>query len=196
MSCAVYTRVSTSGQDTAAQRDELHAVAAKAGWSVAVEYEDAGISGAKGRTDRPGLDALLKAVTRREVDRVLVWSVDRLGRSLKDLLATLSEIQAAGCELYIHKQALDTATPSGKALFGMLGVFAEFERELIRERVQAGVDRAKAKGVKLGRPGIKPYVRRQIVRLLAEGKSLRKIAAEAGVSLATVQRVKANGLQV
>ncbi len=105
-------------------------------------YEDAGLSGAKGRDQRPGLDALLKAVTRREVDLVAAWSVDRLGRSLTDLLGLLTELHAKGVDLYLHQQGLDTSTPSGRAMFQMMGVFAEFERAMIRERVMAGLARA------------------------------------------------------
>ena len=119
---------------------------------IAATFEDAGISGAKGRKDRPGLDAMLKAVARREVDMVMAWSVDRLGRSLVDLLATLQELHAKDVDLYLHQQGLDTSTPSGRAMFQMMGVFSEFERAMIQERVRAGLARAKEDGVTLGRP--------------------------------------------
>jgi len=109
-------------------------------------FEDAGISGAKGRKDRPALDALLKTVARREVDMVAAWSVDRLGRSLTDLLDFLRELHAKGVDLFLHQQGLDTSTPSGRAMFQMMGVFAEFERAMIRERVLAGLARAKEQG--------------------------------------------------
>src|SRR5215469_151914 len=112
------------------------------GWQIVKTFEDPGISGAKGRDQRPGFDALLKAVTRRQIDVVAAWSVDRLGRSLQDLVGFLGELNAAKCDLYLDKQAVDTTTPAGRALFQMLGVFAEFERSMIRERVQAGMDRA------------------------------------------------------
>jgi DNA invertase Pin-like site-specific DNA recombinase len=114
-------------------------------------FEDAGISGAKGRDKRPGLDRLLKAVARRDVDMVAAWSIDRLGRSLIDLLDFLRELHAKGVDLFLHQQGLDTSTPSGRAMFQMLGVFAEFERSMIRERVMAGLSRAKADGILLGR---------------------------------------------
>ena len=107
-------------------------------------YQDVGISGAKGREKRPGLDAMLKGVTRRDFDLGAAWSVDRLGRSLQDLVATLGELQAKGVGLYLHQQGIDTTTPAGKALFQMLGVFAEFERAMIREHVMAGLRRARA----------------------------------------------------
>ena len=122
---------------------ELEAVAARSGWQVVGVYEDAGISGAKGRDKRPGFDRLLKDATARKVNMIAAWSVDRLGRSLQDLVGFLSELQALGCDLYLHRQALDTSTPSGRAMFQMCGVFAEFERGMIRERVNAGLARGR-----------------------------------------------------
>ena len=142
----MYVRVSTKDQTTENQRRELAEVADRAGWDVVAIYSDEGISGAKGRDKRPGFDSMLKAVTRREVDMVAAWSVDRLGRSLQNLVDTLGSLRSAGADLYLHKQALDTTTPAGRAMFGMLGVFAEFEREIIVERVQAGMATARAKG--------------------------------------------------
>ena len=114
-------------------------MAKRHGWNVAHVFKDAGISGAKGRDERPALDAMLKVVARREVDMVAAWSVDRLGRSLTDLLGLLRELHAKGVDLFLHQQGLDTSTPSGKAMFQMMGVFAEFERAMIRERVLAGL---------------------------------------------------------
>ena len=153
MATAIYARVSTKDQTTENQVEQLRAVAEKAGGYIFAVYADV-VSGSKGRDQRPELDALLKAVTRREIDRVMVWSVDRLGRSLQDLVSTMQEVQAAGADLYLHQQSIDTSTPSGKALFQMCGVFAEFEREMIRDRVKAGLERTKAKGTKLGRRGV------------------------------------------
>ena len=148
---AIYLRVSTSKQDTNNQRRELLAVAARSGWDVVRVYEDAGISGAKGRDERPGLDAMLKAVNAREFDMVAAWSVDRLGRSLTDLLGILQSLHDKGTDLFLHQQGLDTSTVAGKAMFQMLGVFAELERGIIRERINAGLARAKENGTKLGR---------------------------------------------
>jgi DNA invertase Pin-like site-specific DNA recombinase len=148
---AIYLRVSTSKQDTNNQRRELLAVAARSGWDVIRVYEDAGISGAKGRDKRPGLDAMLKAVNAREFDMVAAWSVDRVGRSLTDLLGILRSLHDKGTDLFLHQQGLDTSTVAGKAMFQMLGVFAEFERGIIRERINAGLARAKENGTKLGR---------------------------------------------
>jgi DNA invertase Pin-like site-specific DNA recombinase len=147
----IYLRVSTDGQTTENQRRELEAVAARSDWEVVDLYEDAGISGANGREKRPGLDRLLKDATARRINMIAAWSVDRLGRSLQHLVELLNELQALHCNLYLHQQAIDTTTPSDKAMFQMCGVFAEFERAMIVERVNSGLARAKAKGVKLGR---------------------------------------------
>ncbi len=130
MRVAIYARVSTDGQSVNAQLAELREVADRRGWEIVHEYTDRGISGAKGRDQRPALDTMLKAATRREFDMLAAWSVDRLGRSLQHLVAGLGDLRAAGVGLYLHKQGLDTSTPSGRAMFGMLGVFAEFERDL------------------------------------------------------------------
>ena len=140
---ALYLRVSTSEQTTRNQRRELRQVAERHGWDVVSVFEDAGVSGSKGRDERPGFDALMKAVARREIDMVAAWSVDRLGRSLMDLLAFLRDLHAKDVDLFLHQQGLDTSTPSGRAMFQMLGVFAEFERAMIRERVMAGLARAR-----------------------------------------------------
>src|SRR5215510_13635777 len=134
----IYLRVSTDGQTTENQRRELEAVAARSGWEVVDFYEDAGISGSNGREKRPGLDRLLKDATARRINMIAAWSVDRLGRSLQHLVELLNELQALNCNLYLHQQAIDTTTPSGKAMFQMCGVFAEFERSMIVERVNAG----------------------------------------------------------
>ena len=147
----IYLRVSTDGQTTENQRRELEAIAARSGWEVVGFYEDAGISGAKGRDKRPGFDRLLKDVTNRKVNMIAAWSVDRLGRSLQDLVGFLNELQAVKCDLYLHQQSIDTTTPSGRAMFQMCGVFAEFERSMIQQRVVSGMARAKAAGVQFGR---------------------------------------------
>ena len=125
---AIYIRVSTDGQTTENQRRELEDVAARSGWTIVGVYEDAGVSGAKGRDKRPAFDVLCRAATRREFDVIMAWSVDRLGRSLQDLVGFLSELHALKVDLYLHQQGLDTRTPAGKAMFQMMGVFAEFER--------------------------------------------------------------------
>jgi DNA invertase Pin-like site-specific DNA recombinase len=186
---AIYLRVSTSKQETSNQRRELEAVAKRSGWEIVKVYEDAGISGAKGRDGRPGLDAMLKGVNAKEFELVATWSVDRLGRSLTDLLSILQCLRDKGVNLFLHQQGLDTSTTAGKAMFQMLGVFAEFERGIIRERVNAGLARAKAKGVTLGRPRIEPAIEKRILRLRSKGYGILKIARELGVGTSAVQRV-------
>jgi DNA invertase Pin-like site-specific DNA recombinase len=152
-------------------------------------YEDAGISGAKGRDKRPGFDRLLNDATGRKVNMIAAWSVDRLGRSLQDLVGFLTELQALGRNLYLHQQALDTSTPSGRAMFQMCGVFAEFERGMVRERVNAGLARAKERGVRLGRRPVKSSVEVRIRELRAEGMGILKIGRTVGVGTSVVQRV-------
>lgn len=188
---ALYARVSTDGQSTENQLRELRAAIARHGWNIAAEYVDHGISGAKGRKDRPRFDALLHAVARKEVDMVAAWSVDRLGRSLQDLVGFLGDLQSKKVDLYLHQQALDTSTPSGKAMFGMLGVFAEFERTIIQERVKAGLARARAKGTTLGRPKTNAKIEQQIRNLAAKGLGKVKIARMLGIGVSVTQRVLA-----
>jgi DNA invertase Pin-like site-specific DNA recombinase len=141
---ALYLRVSTREQTTENQERELREVAVRMGCEIVQVYQDQGISGAKGRDKRPAFDALLKAATRHEFEMIMAWSVDRLGRSLQDLASFLTEIHALKIDLYLHQQGLDTRTPAGKAMFQMMGVFAEFERAMIQERVRAGLARTRA----------------------------------------------------
>lgn len=186
---ALYARVSTNGQTVENQLRELRAIAKRQGWNVVETFTDEGISGAKGRNHRPGFNALSLAITRRDVDLVAAWSVDRLGRSLQDLVTFLEDLRAKDVDLYLHQQGLDTTTPSGRAMFGMLSVFGEFERAMIQERVRAGLARAKAKGTRLGRPRkLTPTKVRTIKRLRGEGASLRQIAAKTGVGVGSVER--------
>lgn len=168
----------------------LREIAERSGWTIVHTFADEGISGSRGRDKRPGFDALLKAVARSEIQIVAAWSVDRLGRSLPDLVAFLSDIQARGCDLYLHQQAIDTSTPSGRMLFQMLGVFAEFERAIITSRIVAGQARAKAKGVRFGRPPVAPIRIDRVKKALANGLSIRAVAKSTGVSTATVMRAK------
>jgi DNA invertase Pin-like site-specific DNA recombinase len=187
---AIYTRVSTGGQTTANQLRELRAVAERLGHQVIAEFSDEGISGAKGRDQRPGLNSLLEGVTRRDFDKVMAWSVDRLGRSLPDLLAFMGELKAKDVDLYLHQQSLDTSTPAGKTMFQMLGVFSEFEREIIRERVLSGLARAKTQGKKLGRPRVDEAKRSaKIQKLRKQGIGIIKIARQLGIGVSVVQRV-------
>jgi len=195
---ALYARVSTGSQSTDNQMMELRDAAERLGWIVTSEFVDHGISGAKGRKDRPQLDAMLKGVARKEFDVVASWSVDRLGRSLLDLIGLLQELHSTGVELYLHKQAINTITPAGKAMFQMMGVFAEFEREMIRERVNAGLAVVKATGknkhgevVTLGRPKVDPAVEARIKALRNDGMGMLKIAKTVGCGVSVVQRLVA-----
>jgi DNA invertase Pin-like site-specific DNA recombinase len=186
---AIYARVSTNGQTTDNQIRELKKVARRHGWNLAGKYVDHGISGAKGRDKRPELNKLLNAANRREFDVIMAWSVDRLGRSLQHLVRFLDDIHAKGVDLYLHQQNIDTSTPSGKAMFQMAGVFAEFERSMIQERVRAGLERAREKGKVLGRPKVSPHTEALIRRKRAEGLGILKIAKQVGVGTSVVQRV-------
>lgn len=188
-SVAIYARVSSDGQTTENQLRELRGVAERHSWRVVAEYVDNGISGAKGREGRPQYDAMLKAAARREFDLIMAWSVDRLGRSMSHLVSFLEELRAKGVDLFLHQQALDTSTPAGRAMYQMCGVFAEFERSMIQARVKAGLERAKAKGKKLGRPKTAPSKETAIRAARAEGKGIRKIARELGVGVSVVQRI-------
>jgi DNA invertase Pin-like site-specific DNA recombinase len=186
---AVYLRVSTLDQTTANQERELRQIAGRSGLEIVKVYKDHGVSGAKGRDKRPQFDALLNDATKRQFDVVMAWSVDRLGRSLQDLCAFLSEIHSLGIDLFLHQQGIDTRTPAGKALFGMMGVFAEFERAMIQERVRAGLARAKDAGKRLGRPPLPKEKEDAIRTALAGGLSVRKTAAKFNVNPSTVQNI-------
>jgi DNA invertase Pin-like site-specific DNA recombinase len=191
---AIYLRVSTTKQDTDNQLRELEGVAGRSGWDVVRIFEDAGISGAKGRDKRPGLDSMMRAVNSKRFDMLLVWSVDRLGRSLTDLLGILQGLQEKGVDLFLHQQGIDTSTTAGKAMFQMLGVFAEFERGIIRERVNAGLARARQNGTKLGRRRVKTSVEERIRELRAKGDGILKIGRTLGVGTSVVQRVIAESV--
>ena len=184
---ALYTRVSQDTQTTENQRRELVAVAERLGWEIVAEFTDHGISGSKGREKRPGYDALMKAVARREIDMVASWAVDRLGRSLQHLVTFLTEINAKGVDLYLHRQALDTSTPSGRAMFGMLSVFADFEREMIISRIRAGLARSTKRS---GRPPLDAEKAECIKRSLAKGVSINATAKKLKVGVGTVHRLK------
>jgi DNA invertase Pin-like site-specific DNA recombinase len=187
---ALYLRVSTTEQTVENQRRELEAVAERHGWNVVAVFTDAGISGTKGHDKRPGYDRLCLGIARREFDQVAAWSVDRLGRSLQNLVAFLGELHAKGVDLYLHQQGLDTSTPAGRAMFQMLGVFAEFERAMIVERVKAGLSRARSQGKRLGRRPVSEAVVERIRERLATGAGILKTAKALGVGTGTVHKVR------
>ena len=183
---ALYARVSTGGQTTDNQLRELEQVGSRLGWQVVDRYIEHGVSGAKGRAERPELARMMRAVIRGELDLVGAWSVDRLGRSRQELVSILNELRERGVDLYLHQQGLDTGTASGRAMYQMLGVFAEFERAIIVERIHAGLARARAQGKRLSRPLTPEGVQERIRELRARGMSLPRIAEEVGVSKSTV----------
>ena len=187
---AIYVRVSTDKQTVENQVRELHRIAERRGWQIVEEYHDAGISGAKGRDQRPGLDRMLKDASKRRFDVVMAWAIDRLGRSLIDLLGTIQHLEACGVDVYLDQQSIDTTTPAGKLMFQMTGAFAEFERSMIRQRVKAGLKRAVEQGTKLGRPRVSPSIEKRIQTHLRQGKGILKVATELGIGTSTVQRIK------
>jgi DNA invertase Pin-like site-specific DNA recombinase len=176
------------------QIEALSKIAEHRGWEVVATYADNGISGAKGRKDRPGLDALLNDAQRGKFNIVMAWAIDRIGRSLIDLLGTIQHLEACGCDLYLDQQAIDTTTPAGKLMFQICGAFGEFERGMIRERINAGLARARKAGKVLGRkPGTVLVDRGKLARarkLLAAGTGILKTARAVGLGTGTVHRLK------
>jgi len=188
MKVAIYARVSTldKKQDIDLQLNELRRYVAARGWE-AEEYIDEGISGVK--CSRPGLDRLMLDAKRRKIDAVLVWKLDRLGRSLSHLLKMLNEFQSLGVAFISLKESLDMTTATGKLLTYIIGAFAEFERDLISERVRAGIAHARAKGIRIGRKPTPDAAKDKILQLSAIGFSIRKISAKTQIPPATVHRV-------
>lgn len=185
---AIYARVSTADKNQTVENQlrDLLAVAERQGWEVVATFADEGISGVKGRDRRPGYDALLKGVARKDFDQIATWSVDRLGRSLPDLVAFLNDIQSKSVDLYLHQQGLDTSTPSGRMMFQMLGVFAEFERAMIRERIMAGLRRTTKKS---GRKPMPDDRVEAIRKSLMDGQSIRATARLHRASTTTVTTI-------
>jgi DNA invertase Pin-like site-specific DNA recombinase len=173
------------------QRRELEAVAERHGWEIAEVFEDKGVSDAKSRSERPAMKRMMEGIARRQFDMVAAWSVDRLGRSLIDLIGFLGELHAKSVDLYLHRQGLDTSTPAGKAMLQMMGVFAEFERAMIQDRVKAGLARARSQGKKLGRPvKIGPAVKAAVLAAREkEGMTVDKIAERHGISPRSVASI-------
>ena len=193
---ALYVRVSTDRQTVENQIAKLTDVANGRGWQIVATFDDAGVSGSKGRKDRPGLDDMLKQAQRGAFDVVMAWSIDRVGRSLVDLLGTIQHLEACHVDLYLDQQSIDTTTPAGKLMFQVCGAFAEFERSMIRERVQAGLKRAVARGATLGRRPVEDdpdgaAKAKKARKLLVTGMGINKVARAVGLSNGTVARVKA-----
>jgi DNA invertase Pin-like site-specific DNA recombinase len=186
---ALYVRVSTDGQTVENQVRELQHIAERRGWDVVEIYRDTGISGAKGRDKRPALDRMLQDASRRKFDVAMAWAIDRLGRSLIDLLGTIQHLDACSVDLFLEQQAIDTTTPAGRLMFQVCGAFAEFERSMIRQRVNVGLKRAVAQGKRLGRPKIDVDLERQAQRELRNGKGILKVAKQLGLGTGTVHRI-------
>lgn len=188
--CAIYTRVSTGHQDTSNQLDVLREVARLKGLTIVQEFVDDGVSGTHGRDKRKGFDNLLKGATRKDFDIILVWSVDRLGRNIQDLISFLNEIQSVECDLYLHQNGIDTSTPSGRLMFGMLSLFADFERSIISERTRAGIERARKQGKKIGRPSnMNDGLVESIKYMRSQGLGIRRIATDLKVGVSSVYKV-------
>ena len=172
MKVGLYLRVSTEDQTTENQGLVLREICETNGWEIFDTYVDHGVSGSKGRDKRPEFNRLIKDMTRRKFQKVMVWDVSRLGRSLTHLVEFLNEVHSVGCDLYIHQSGLDTQTPSGKMMFQMIGIFSEFERSMISQRVKTGLQRVRKSGKKLGRPSTSPEVIERIKELSELGMVL------------------------
>src|SRR5580704_1960411 len=190
MRAAIYARVSTTnhGQNVSMQTRELREYCQRRAWEIEGEYVDAGVSGAKER--RPQLDALLIACRKRRVDGVVVYRYDRFARSLRQLVNALEEFRSLGIEFISLHEGVDTSTPNGRLIFGIFASIAEFERELIRDRVRSGLAAAKAKGTRIGRPRVSVNASR-IASLRCQGRSWAEITQQTGVSKGTAQRALA-----
>lgn len=185
---ALYARVSTKNkdQDPETQLMPLREYAKYRSCTITEEYVDIGVSGSKER--RPALDRLMNDAKKRKFDAVVVWKFDRFARSVKHLLIALAEFQALGVDFVSLSESLDTSTPMGKAMFTILGAIAELERDLIRERVMAGVSRARKQGKHLGRPRV-VVDREKVRKCAAQGQSVKSIARDFGIGRATVDRI-------
>ena len=189
----LYARVSTTNhnQDTENQLIVLREVCQRNGWTLVKEFSDQ-MSGSKGREDRAGFDAVLKGVTRGEYDVVLAWSIDRLGRSITHLVEFMNLLNASHVDLYVHQQAVNTATPAGRMVFGIFSALGEYERELIRSRIHAGLHRARLEGKRLGRPtNVNDSVRTSVKVLREQGWSLHRIAKELHIGVQTTSKILA-----
>ena len=185
----IYSRVSTKDQNCANQIQFLQKIVDQNGWNLVDSYVDVGISGSKGRESRKEFDRLNKDMVRRKFNRILVWDISRLGRSLQHLVEFLNELNSIGCNLYIHQSGLDTSTPNGKMMFQMIGVFSEFEREMISERVKLRLERVKSKGKKLGRPKkVDLNMVIEMTKLRDIGWSQQKISDHFGISKMSISR--------
>lgn len=187
---ALYCRVSTTNQTVENQLLELRQVAERSGWEIVGSYCDEGISGSKDRTERPQFDALIKDAHRRRFDLIACWSIDRLGRSIQTLIQFMNEMNQLGVGLYFHQQALNTKTASGRMVFSIFSALGEYEKEMIRDRINAGLARARAQGKKLGRPTNVNGSTIAAVKLLREkGYAIHHIARELRIGVGTTSKI-------
>ena len=192
MRAAIYSRVSTDKQTTANQIERLREVAKVNEWPIVHEYQDQGISGSKGREQRPGLDAALKGAERHSYDVLMVWSLDRLGRSSIDVLKSAEVLRKTGRALFLDRERIDTSTDAGRCFFAIMAAIAELDRQQIIARVNAGLDRARKAGKRLGRPEIDQDTAAKVIELLQTGAGINKVARLAGCANGTVSRIKAS----
>ena len=189
MNVISYARVSDSNQNPENQLNELRQVAQRNGWTIIKEYVDHGISGAKGRDKRPEFDAMLKSAMRKDAELIMFWAVDRASRNLSHLVEMMEELDSKKVGMYFHQQAIDTSTPSGRAMIQMAGVFASFERSMLRERILASHARARAEGKSIGRPSqINDALKTSIKFMREKGVGIKKIAKELNVGVGTVYK--------
>jgi len=190
----IYSRVSTEKQTVENQLQTLREISDRNGWEIVGEYSDIGVSGSLSRKDRPQFDELLKDGNRKKYDCILVWSIDRIGRSLSDLVSFLNDIQSKNIDIYIHQQGIDTNTHTGKMMFQMLGVFSEFERNIIRERIKSGMERVKRTGTKSGKKigrqtNVNSSTRGLVIGLRERGMSFGRISRELGIGVGTIYKL-------
>ncbi len=189
----IYARVSTDSQTTENQTRELEAYAARMGYQIVATLTDKGISGSKGKEDRPAFRRLCEMIARKETEIVLCWSVDRISRSMTDLLSFLGELKAKGVDLFLHQQNLDSSTPSGRAMFLLSGIFSELETAILKERIHAGLNRARQNGVRLGRPSVwnTPQVINSVKLLRERQMPIHQIAKSLRIGVGTVSKILA-----
>jgi len=186
----LYVRVSTQTQTTENQIQALREVAERSGYKIVKIYSDEGISGSKGREDRPALNQMMKDAVNRQFEMVMCWSIDRLGRSITNLIEIMNELNELKIDMFFSQQSIDTQTSSGRMIFGIFSSLASFEREMIRERVMAGLDRARKNGVKLGRPStVNDGVRNAVLILKDKGVGVRETCRKLGIGCATYYSV-------
>ena len=187
---SIYARTSHASSNPQNQLNELREVANRNGWSIVNEYVDSGISGAKGRDKRPQFDAMLKSAMKKDIDLVMFWAVDRASRNLSNLVQMMDDLDAKNVGMYFHQQSIDTTTPSGRALIQMAGIFASFERSMLKERILASHARARAEGKTIGRPSqINDGLISSVNFMREKGIGIKKIAKELGIGVGTVYKV-------